>query len=149
MERDELIERAQAALALEARKSSTSFYRFCCQMLPIIEGHASKSGGPPPKPADHHQLIIDALNKVEKGEIKRLMLFLPPGSAKSTYASVLFPPYFLGKNQNRKVISTSHDTDLAEGFGRRIRKLVDTEDYHRIFGLELDPGSKAAGHWSL
>ena len=149
MERNELIERAQAALALEARKSSTSFYRFCCQMLPVIEGHASKSGSPPPKPADHHHLIIDALNKVERGEIKRLMLFLPPGSAKSTYASVLFPPYFLGKNQSRKVISTSHDTDLAEGFGRRIRKLVDTEDYHRVFGLELDPGSKAAGHWSL
>lgn len=149
MNREELIKRAQAAQALEARKSEGSFYKFCCQMLPVIEGHASKSGDPPPQPAAHHHLIIDALDRVEKGETKRLMLFLPPGSAKSTYASVLFPPYFLGRNQNRKVISTSHDTDLAEGFGRRIRKLVDTEDYHRIFNLELDPGSKAAGHWSL
>lgn len=149
MDREELIKRAEAAQLLEARKSKDSFRLFCKQMLPIIEGHASKSGAPPPEPAEHHLLIIDALERIEKGEIKRLMLFLPPGSAKSTYASVMFPPYFLGRNQNRKVISTSHDTDLAEGFGRRIRKMVDTPDYHRIFGLELDPGSKAAGHWSL
>lgn len=149
MDRDELVHLAQATLALEAKKSHGSFYRFCCQMLPIIEGHAAKSGEPPPQPAPHHYMIINSLDRVERGEINRLMLFLPPGSAKSTYASVLFPPYFLGRNQNRKVISTSHDTDLAEGFGRRIRKLVGTEEYNRIFGLELDPGSKAAGHWSL
>jgi predicted phage terminase large subunit-like protein len=149
LDREELIKLAQASLALESKLSKNSFYRFCCQMLPVIEGHAAKAGEPPPQPAPHHHLIIDQLERIETGEIKRLMFFLPPGSAKSTYASVLFPPYFLGRNQNRKVISTSHDTDLAEGFGRRIRKMVDTEDYHRIFDLELDPGSKAAGHWSL
>jgi predicted phage terminase large subunit-like protein len=147
--REKLIEKAEASQVLQAKMASRSFLGFCSYMLPIIEGYDIKTAGEVPKPAAHHRLVINALDQVERGEIKNLMLFLPPGSAKSTYASVLFPPYFMGKDANRKCISTSHDTELAEGFGKRIRKMVETEEYQRIFGLQLDQSTKAAGHWAL
>ena len=55
-------------------------------------------------PARHHQLIIDELEKVESGETTRLMLALPPGSAKSTYTSVEFPPWFIGRNPKSSLL---------------------------------------------
>ena len=50
-------------------------------------------------PARHHQLLNDTLQKVADGEIKRLMVFMPPGSAKSTYGSTLFPAWYLGNKE--------------------------------------------------
>ena len=65
-------------------------------------------------PAKHHQLLLTHLEAIERGDISRLMIFMPPGSAKSTYASVLFPPWFLGRNDSRSVIGASHAGELAE-----------------------------------
>ena len=63
---------------------------------------------PDTKPAAHHLLLLNRLEAVERGEITRLMIFMPPGSAKSTYASILFPPWFLGRNPARSAIGASH-----------------------------------------
>src|SRR5512147_1639745 len=67
-------------------------------------------------PALHHELIIRELEAVERGETTRLMLQLPPGSAKSTYTSVEFPPWFIGRNNRASLIAASHTLDLAERF---------------------------------
>lgn len=98
-------------------------------------------------PARHHRLIIERLEAVEHGDIPRLMIFCPPGAAKSTYASILFPPWFLGRNPERSIIGASHSGELAERFGRHVRNLVGSTDFRRVFGFGLSGDSAAAGRW--
>jgi len=98
-------------------------------------------------PAAHHRLLIEKLEAVESGKIARLMVFMPPGSAKSTYASILFPPWFLGRNPGLSVIGASHAGELAERFGRRVRNLVGSGEFRRVFGFGLSGDNAAAGRW--
>lgn len=102
-----------------------------------------------PPPAKHHDLIIQKLEAVERGEIKRLMLFMPPGSAKSTYASVAFPPWYLGRNPRKNIIGGSHTSDLAEEFGQRARDIVGTTAFRRIWGFGLSQYTKRILRWAL
>ena len=70
-------------------------------------------------------------------------------NTKSEFASYLLPAWFLGKFPHKKVIQTSHTAELAVGFGRKVRNLVDTDAYHDIFpDLHLQSDSKAAGRWN-
>lgn len=98
------------------------------------------------EPAAHHRFLIEKLEAVVRGEIKRLAIFLPPGSAKSTYASVLFPPWFLAQKPNSAILVCSHSADLAESFGRRSRNLI--LDKEKILGYNLTSDSQAAGKWA-
>lgn len=97
------------------------------------------------EPAAHHQLLIQELEAVARGEVDRLAVFMPPGSAKSTYGSVLFPPWFLAQDAGKAVIAASHTAELAERWGRRVRNTV-TEDRH-ILGYGVADDNKAAGRW--
>jgi predicted phage terminase large subunit-like protein len=99
-------------------------------------------------PAAHHRLLIDKLEAVERGEIKRLMVFMPPGSAKSTYGSVLFPAWYQGKHPTHDLIQGSYNGDLADRFGRRARNTFGSAEHFAVFGVGLHPGSKAAGEWT-
>lgn len=99
------------------------------------------------EPARHHQLLIEGLEKVERGEINKLAVFMPPGSAKSTYASVLFPPWLLQKQPKANVLAASHTTELAEKWGRRVRNIVNEHSVE--LGISPSPDSQAAGRWSL
>ena len=90
-----------------------------------------------------------AFEKVARGEIKRLIINMPPRHTKSEFASYLLPAWFLGKYPEKKVIQTSHTAELAVGFGRKVRNLVDSEAYKEIFpGVGLQADSKAAGRWA-
>lgn len=101
-------------------------------------------------PARHHQHLISKLEAVERGEIKRLMVFMPPGSAKSTYASVVFPSWYMGRNPANSIIHGSHTTELAERWGRRIRNTIAEPMYQNIFpSVEPSQDSQAAGRWAL
>lgn len=96
-------------------------------------------------PARHHRLIIEKLEAVARREIPRLALFLPPGSAKSTYASVLFPPWLMAQWPGASIIAASHTAELAERWGRRVRNLVSEHSATLGYGLSAD--SQAAGRW--
>jgi hypothetical protein len=72
------------------------------------------------EPALHHSLLIRNLEQIASGEIDRLAVFMPPGSAKSTYSSILFPPWFLAQKPKASVIAASHTTELAEKWGREM-----------------------------
>ena len=97
----------------------------------------------------HHSIMAKAFERVANGECKRLIINLPPRHTKSEFASYLLPAWFLGKFPNKKVIQTSHTAELAVGFGRKVRNLVDSEAYHEIFPeLHLQADSKAAGRWN-
>jgi len=97
----------------------------------------------------HHAKMADAFERVASGEVKRLIINMPPRHTKSEFASYLLPAWFLGKFPQKKVIQTSHTAELAVGFGRKVRNLVDSEVYKGIFpGVGLQADSKAAGRWA-
>ena len=96
-------------------------------------------------PALHHRLLLQQLEAIGRGEIDRLMVLMPPGSAKSTYASILYPAWWFTQHPVSSVIATSHTTSLAEHFGRQARELV-RENGSRL-GYALHGGKQAAGHW--
>jgi predicted phage terminase large subunit-like protein len=72
------------------------------------------------KPQAHHKLLIEKLEAVERGDIKRLMVMMPPGAAKSTYSTILFTPWFLARKEGRSVILASHTADLADSNSKKI-----------------------------
>jgi predicted phage terminase large subunit-like protein len=97
----------------------------------------------------HHAKMAAAFERVASGECKRLIINMPPRHTKSEFASYLLPAWFLGKFPHKKVIQTSHTAELAVGFGRKVRNLVDQEIYTKIFpGVGLQADSKAAGRWA-
>lgn len=99
--------------------------------------------------AEHHRLILSKLDEVSKTRHGRLMIFCPPGSAKSTYASVVFPSRYLGEKSGRKLILASYGDDLARKMGRRTRSIVKQSRYKGIYGTELAADSQAAQEWAL
>lgn len=76
------------------------------------------------------------------------MVFMPPGSAKSTYGSVLFPSWYLGRNSDKAVLAASHTTELAERFGRKVRNILADSPYQMVFDTRLAADSQAAGRWA-
>ena len=99
------------------------------------------------EPAAHHRLLIEKLEAVAGGSIPRLAIFMPPGSAKSTYGSILFPPWFLANYPTAAIVAASHTTELAEKWGRRVRNLI--SDHSSRLGIALSSDSQAAGRWAL
>jgi predicted phage terminase large subunit-like protein len=130
-----LIVEAKRALAYE--KAKDDFMVFTNYVWPtFIHG-------------DHHVKMARAFERVATGQCKRLIINMPPRHTKSEFASYLLPAWFLGKFPEKKVIQTSHTAELAVGFGRKVRNLVDSDVYKDIFpsvGLQAD--SKAAGRWA-
>jgi predicted phage terminase large subunit-like protein len=99
-------------------------------------------------PGQHHQIMADAFERVAKGDLKRLIINMPPRHTKSEFASYLFPAWFLGLYPEKKIIQTAHTAELAVGFGRKVRNLVNTPDYQEVFPTKLSTDSKAAGRWN-
>ena len=99
-------------------------------------------------PGRHHTIMADAFERVANGTLKRLIINMPPRHTKSEFASFLFPAWFLGKFPNKKIIQTAHTAELATGFGRKVRNLVNSPDYQKIFPVKLSADSKAAGRWN-
>lgn len=96
----------------------------------------------------HHKIFADKLQKVATGEINRLIVNMPPRHTKSEFASTYFPAWIMGKQPNRKIMQTTHTGELAVRFGRKVRNMMDTEEYERIFPqVKLQADSKSAGRW--
>jgi hypothetical protein len=96
----------------------------------------------------HHRIIADKLEAVERGDILRLMLFLPPRHGKSELGSVQMPAWFLGRNPDKEIINASYSSDLAVDFGRRVRNLVGSPEFGNLFRVNLAEDSKAANKWN-
>lgn len=96
----------------------------------------------------HHKIIAEKFNALAEGKIKRLMIHLPPRHTKSEFGSKYLPSWYLGLFPDRKIIQASNTAELAQGFGRQVRNIVDSPEYKRVFpGTELRADSKAAGRW--
>ena len=97
----------------------------------------------------HHKIMADAFDRVARGDLKRLIVNMPPRHTKSEFASYLLPAWFLGNFPDKKIIQTAHTAELSVGFGRKVRNLVDSDDFKKIFSqVSLRSDSKAAGRWS-
>jgi predicted phage terminase large subunit-like protein len=97
---------------------------------------------------DHHRVIAEKLERVARGELKRLIVNMPPRHSKSELASYLMPAWFLGRNPKLKIIQATMNTELATRFGRKVRDLVDDPMYKEIFpSTVLKADSQAAGRW--
>jgi len=99
--------------------------------------------------AAHHVLILSVIEKVILGEYPRAMIFLPPGSAKSTYGSVVAPTWAMGRFSGTKIILASYGSDLARKHGRRARQIVRSKEYQAIFETEISKDTSAADEWAL
>ena len=99
--------------------------------------------------AQHHGLILSEMQGCMQAKHGRLMIMAPPGSAKSTYASVVAPTWFLGTEQGRRVILASYGDDLARRHGRRTRQLLRAKETTAILEATLDPESRAADEFGL
>jgi len=120
----------------KVEKSKESFLYFVTQMWPVfISGK-------------HHAIMADAFERVARGDLKRLIINMPPRHTKSEFASYLLPSWFLGKFPEKKIIQTAHTAELATGFGRKVRNLVSSENYQKVFDTKLSSDSKAAGRWN-
>jgi predicted phage terminase large subunit-like protein len=123
--------------ALKREKAQTDFIKFAHSMWPgFIDGR-------------HHKVMAKAFERVARGEVKRLVINMPPRHTKSEFASYMLPAWFLGKFPKKKIIQCSNTAELAVGFGRKVRNLLDSEQYAEIFpNVSLRHDSKAAGRWA-
>jgi predicted phage terminase large subunit-like protein len=97
----------------------------------------------------HHRKLAKIFTDVIEGRKKRVIINIAPRMGKSEFSSYLFPAYFLGKYPQKKIIMGTHTAGLSEDFGRRIRNLLDTEEYREIFpATVVADDQKAAGKWS-
>lgn len=123
--------------AVEREKAQGGFMEYVGMMWPgFVHGR-------------HHALMAKKFEDVSSGKIKRVIINMPPRHTKSEFASYLLPSWYLGKFPKKKVIQCSNTAELAVGFGRKVRNLVGSEAYARVFpGVSLRQDSKAAGRWA-
>ena len=95
----------------------------------------------------HHKIIAEKFNRLAKGEIKRLIINMPPRHTKSEFASNLLPAWMIGRKPNLKIIQSTHTTELAVRFGRKAKTLIDSPEYQQVFQTRLREDSQAAGKW--
>jgi predicted phage terminase large subunit-like protein len=128
---DTLAERKKAASA------RNDLIEFCRTMQPDY------------KVGKHHRILANLLMQLAEGRQDRVCVNIPPRHGKSQLVSIYFPAWFIGKYPNKKVLMVSHTTDLAVDFGRKVRNLIDTDTYRKIFPtVTLAADSKSAGRWN-
>jgi len=95
----------------------------------------------------HHKEVADKFNRLQSGELKRLIINMPPRHTKSEFASYFLPAWMIGNNPKLKIIQATHTAELAVRFGRKTKNLIDSAEYREIFNTRLQEDSKAAGRW--
>jgi predicted phage terminase large subunit-like protein len=122
--------------SLKRERAQDNFMSFVHEMWPGFVNGA------------HHKIMAKKFQEIAEGKCKRLIINMPPRHTKSEFASYMLPAWFLGKYPQKKIIQCSNTAELAVGFGRKVRNLVGSDAYARIFpGVGLKSDSKAAGRW--
>ena len=124
------------AVVEKQEKTQGDFMKFVKTVWPeFIEGN-------------HHKIYAEKLNRIANGELKRLIVNMPPRHTKSEFASHLFPAFFMGRHPKAKLIQTTHTGELAIRFGRKAKNLIESDEYASVFpDVTLAADSKAAGRW--
>lgn len=102
------------------------------------------------KDAPHHRLIARHLEAVERGDIRRLMITMPPRHGKSMLASEFFPAWYLGRNPDHYVVTATYAQELADDFGRKVKNQIEDDAFRAIFpGVGLADDSKSAKRFHI
>jgi predicted phage terminase large subunit-like protein len=127
----------QSAKALELRRNArNNLLPFCAYTIPDYTVYPF-----------HHKLA-GPLEAVERGEINRLIITIPPGHTKTTTAATGFPAWALGRNPQKKILGVSNTSDLAGDIGQRVRDTIASEEYQTLFpGIRLRQDTKAKRRW--
>lgn len=136
----------------KARRSLVEYARYIeVPGAPLEEQDENSDSARPAEThlAKHHVMTLEAIERCVEKRSGRLMIFQPPGSAKSTYGSVVTPSYFMGKNPGYKVIGVSYGSDMAKKFGRRTRSIIKQRRYNALFSTALAGDQAAADEWAL
>ena len=131
----QLMERAKALE--ESKLAQDNFMAFVKQVWPDFIG------------GRHHNIMAEKFEAIATGKIRRLVVNMPPRHTKSEFASFLLPAWLIGRRPKLKIMQTTHTAELAFRFGRKIRTLMEGDEYKKVFqqvGLRAD--DKAAGRWS-
>jgi len=147
--------RVAASPAPEQRLVTTARHRAARERLSVfarvisVPGVPRRLPGGPPMLAAHHRLWLRKLEALERGDIRRLMGFMPPGAAKSTYAVDVFTPWFLGRAKDRSVLTVTYATSLAGRRGRKARGVTRQPVFAQVFGVRPQTGHARTLDWSL
>lgn len=129
----ELRDKLEALTILEARENLLTFIRAVNPNFIV---------------GDHHRKMCRELERLERGDILRLMIFMPPRSSKSLIISRYFPAWVVGRHPEWQQLLVSHSGDLAEYHGKEVRNLIDTNLYRRIFpATRIRQDSRAGSYW--
>lgn len=145
----ELLEALEARLYLEARNNLTTFSETVeVPGAPIEE--SEKFYGAKLKLAPHHRLILkSAQDLMDSNDLDGLLIMMPPGSAKSTMASVIVPAWVLGRKPGTNVIAVTYGTELTARFARRVRQICRDPIYQKIMGCTIVADNAAVEQWGL
>ena len=125
----------RASYLTKAESARSDFMTYCQMVWPeFVNGR-------------HHGIMAEKFNRLASGDLKRLIVNMPPRHTKSEFGSYLLPSWLMGRKPTLKIMQTTHTAELAFRFGRKTRNLMNTEEYRGIFDVELRADSQAAGRW--
>lgn len=106
---------------------------------------------PDEPPAAHHELMVQYLEALERREILRWLLSMPPGHAKTTYGSHRFPAWYMGRNPTHRYLQSGHSQKFCElELGKIVKNIVDSDEYRDVFPhVRLSRSSMANDAWAL
>lgn len=99
-------------------------------------------------PALHHMVICQHIDELLLDKYDDLIINTPPGSAKSTYASIALPSYYLSKFPKNTILTASHGFDLAERWGKKVRAVITSKAFAQAFDVKLSQDTRAAAQWA-
>ena len=120
------------------RESRSDLLRFTLATMPTF------------RPADFHRRYYECLTKFATGEIKKLMVFMPPQHGKSEGSTRRLPAFLLGQDPEKRLAIVSYNAPKARKFNREIQRIIDTPEYHAIFPetcLNASNVTTIAGSW--
>ena len=113
---------------------------YCCYMELVYHGRWQR--------ARHLDLLCDVLEEVERGDLTRLIITMPPRHGKSMTVTESFPSWFIGRNPDRRVIEVSYGSELAQKFGLSNRRKIE-EFGMDIFGIRVSSENASKTNWGL
>lgn len=81
----------------------------------------------------HIKVLLKTLRQVERGDIKRLLISMPPRFGKSQLSSLVFPCWYMGRNPTDNVMFSTYSQEFANDFGRTVRNHIASEEYKAVF----------------
>lgn len=131
-----IADKAEADYLRELKEIARDDFTAFCELI-----------SPDEPPAPHHIFLCEHLEDVERGDIPGLILSMPPGHAKSTYASHRFPAWYLGRSPRKKFIQAGHSQDFVEKeFGLRVKGILESPEYASVFpDVKISKESAASG----